>query len=91
MSSLIDFIQFEGEVSEMFGDRLPTLDTEMWVCDTTGLIKYSFFEKPTLQLRLRKHRSSSSGVMARLVNLNDAGQASLLLLQDRGLMLSAHR
>ena len=42
MSSLLDFIQLEGEVAEMFGDRLPTLDTEIWVCDVTGEIRYSF-------------------------------------------------
>ena len=52
MSSLLDFIQLEGEVAEMFGDRLPTLDTEIWVCDVTGEIRYSFFEKPTVPNRL---------------------------------------
>ena len=48
MSSLIDFLRFEGEHAEMFSSfRLPTLDTEIWVCDKTGLLKHSFYEKPT--------------------------------------------
>ena len=43
MNSLVEFIQFEGEESGMFGDyRLPTLDTSLWVCEVTGLVKFSF-------------------------------------------------
>ena len=48
MDSLLDFIQFEGEEASMFSDsRLPTLDTAIWVCELTGKIKFSFYEKPT--------------------------------------------
>ena len=48
MSSLVSFLQFEGEESGMFpNDRLPTLDAELWVCEETNLVKYSFFEKET--------------------------------------------
>ena len=47
-NSLIEYIQFEGEESSMFADdRLPTLDTALWVCEDTGKILYPFYEKPT--------------------------------------------
>ena len=47
MSSLVSFLTFEGESSEMFQNgRLPTLDTEIWVDQSTGKISYSFYEKP---------------------------------------------
>lgn len=47
MSSLTSFLQFEGEVSEMFSSaRLPTLDTEIWVDEPSQVIMFSFYEKP---------------------------------------------
>ena len=50
MSSLVEFIEMEGEESELFGDdRVPMLDTALWVDEQTGLIMHSFFEKPTCQ------------------------------------------
>ena len=48
MSDIVQFLQFEGEEAGMFENyRLPTLDAELWVCETTGLVKHSFFEKET--------------------------------------------
>ena len=45
MSSLVSFLQFEGEHQEMFADcKLPTLDTSLWVDGLT--VNYQFFEKP---------------------------------------------
>jgi len=33
MSSLIEFLEFEAEEAGMFSNfRLPTLDTEIWIC-----------------------------------------------------------
>ena len=47
MCSLVTFLKFTGEDESMFpNSRLPTLDTELWV--ENGLIKYSFYEKPTV-------------------------------------------
>ena len=51
MSSLISFIQFEGEEPGMFaGEKLPTLDTSIW-WDGSRLV-YEFFEKPTVPNRV---------------------------------------
>ena len=48
MYSLVEFIQFEEEDTSMFSDyRLPTLDTSIWVCESTGTVLYSFYENPT--------------------------------------------
>ena len=58
MSSVLEFIQLEGEVAEMFGERLTTLDTELWICDVTGEVRYSFFEKPTVPNRLLQKDSA---------------------------------
>ena len=45
-SSILEFLQFEGEDSSMFTDsRLPTLDSAIWVTEY-GLIAYTFYEKP---------------------------------------------
>ena len=45
MSSLIEFLQFEGEESGMFpNSRLPMLDTELWWDGSS--VRYSFYEKP---------------------------------------------
>ena len=45
MSSIVWFLEFEGEHKDMFPNkRLPTLDTELWI-DESGAVKYSFFEK----------------------------------------------
>ena len=68
MSSILDFIQFEGEVSEMFGDRLPTLDTKLWVCDVTGEVKYLCYEKPTVPIRLiQKDTALKTSIRASIV------------------------
>ena len=41
-SSILDFLQFEGENSSMFLDaKLPTLDSAIWVTDD-GSIGYTF-------------------------------------------------
>ena len=46
MSSLVSFLTFEGEDHTMFlNSRLPTLDCEIWVDETSNMVKYSFFEK----------------------------------------------
>ena len=53
MNSLIHFIQFEGEDGSMFANsRLPTLDLEIWVCEESLSVKFSFFEKPTCPNRV---------------------------------------
>ena len=45
MSSLVEFLEFEGEESGMFeNQKLPTLDTEIWWNGRE--IMYNFFEKP---------------------------------------------
>ena len=47
MSSLVNYLEFEGEESGMFhNNRLPTLDTEIWWDEVSKNIKYSFYEKP---------------------------------------------
>ena len=44
MSSIVDFLEFEGEESGMFAsNRLPTLDALIWVCEKSGLVKFIFF------------------------------------------------
>ena len=46
MSSLVSFLQFEGEESNMFQNlRLPTLDTEIWFDSESNSVCHSFFEK----------------------------------------------
>ena len=51
MSSLISFIQFEGEEQGMFpGNKLPTLDTAIWW--ENGKLFYEFYEKPTVPNRV---------------------------------------
>ena len=61
MNSLIDFLQFEGEESGQFENyRLPTLDTEIWVCEETGLLKHSFFEKTTCPNRVLQKATALS-------------------------------
>ena len=55
MSSIIEFLEFEGEESGMIGDgRLPTLDTSIWVDETSGRVLHSFFEKPICPNRVLK-------------------------------------
>ena len=69
MSSLIDFLRFEGEEAGMFENfRLPTLDTELWVCEKTGVIKHAFFEKPTCPNRVlhKETALSESSIRATL-------------------------
>ena len=47
MSSLVTFLNFTGEDESQFpGERLPTLDTELWM--ENKQIMYSFFEKATV-------------------------------------------
>ena len=51
MSSLVSFIQFEGEEPGMFpGNKLPTLDTAVWWNGKT--LMYEFYEKPTVPNRV---------------------------------------
>ena len=46
MNSLVDFLKFEGEHSDMFvNGRLPTLDVEIWYESERNQVVYSFFEK----------------------------------------------
>ena len=53
MSSLVSFLTFEGEDHTMFlNSRLPTLDCEIWVDETSNMVKYSFFEKAMCPNRL---------------------------------------
>ena len=63
MSSLVDFLNFEGEESSMFENNcLPTLDTELWVDPVSGLLKFCFFEKKMCPNRvLQKTMALSSG------------------------------
>ena len=66
MSSLIDFLKFEGEEVGMFENfRLPTLDTELWVCERTGLVKHAFFEKPTCPNRVLQRTTALSDTSIR--------------------------
>ena len=59
MSSLVPFLQFEGEDHEMFEDRtLPTLDTSIWW--TGSKIAYKFYEKPTCPNRVLQKDSALS-------------------------------
>ena len=53
MSAICEFLVFEGEEGGMFGNnRLPTLDTEVWVDEEVGKVRYCFFEKPTCPNRV---------------------------------------
>ena len=68
MSSLIYFLRFEGEEAEagMFENyRLPTLDTELWVCERTGVIKHAFFEKLTCPNRVLQSMTALSDTSVR--------------------------
>ena len=59
MSSLVSFLQFEGEHQEMFADcKLPTLDTSLWVDGLT--VNYQFFEKPMCPNRVIQKDSALS-------------------------------
>ena len=68
MSSLVEFLSFEGEESGMFYDnKLPTLDTALWWDGES--IKYQFFEKemcPNIVLQ-RDTALSPTSVRASLV------------------------
>ena len=45
MSSICEFLLFEGEEPGMFvSNRLPTLDTEIWLDEESNKIFYAFFE-----------------------------------------------
>jgi len=51
MSSLISYIEFEGEEPGMFpGNKLPTLDTAIWW--NGSCFMYEFWEKPTVPNRV---------------------------------------
>ena len=61
MSSICEFLLFEGEESGMFcNSRLPTLDTEIWLDEKTELIKNSFYEKPTCPNRVIQKETALS-------------------------------
>ena len=70
MSSICEFLDFEGEEGGMFSNyRLPTLDTEIWVDERTSKIAYSFFEKPTCPNKVVQKETalSDSSIRATLV------------------------
>ena len=47
MCSLVPFLRFTGEDASMFlNNRLPTLDTEIWM--EKGQVLHAFYEKPTV-------------------------------------------
>ena len=81
MSSIISFIQFEGEEPGMFPEsKLPTLDTSVW---WNGLsLSYEFFEKPTVPNRVIQRDTALAGssiraslnqeVVRRLLNCSDS-------------------
>ena len=53
MSSLVEYLEFEGEESSMFpNDRLPTLDCELWFDENSKSVMWSFYEKPTVPNRV---------------------------------------
>ena len=77
MSSLVTYIEFEGEEPGMFpGDKLPTLDTAIWW--NGSCFMYEFWEKPTIQNRVLQcdtalaeslvRSSLSQGVVRRLLH-----------------------
>ena len=59
MSSLISYIQFEGEDCEMFpSNELPTLDTSIW---WNGVkLMHRFYEKPTVPNRVLQKATALS-------------------------------
>ena len=67
MSSLVEFLNFEGEESSMFeNNRLPTLDTELWIDPESGLLKYCFFEKKMCPNRVLQRTTALSSIRASL-------------------------
>ena len=59
MCSLVNFLQFEGEDSDMFENgTLPTLDTALWWDGSK--VSYEFFEKPTCPNRTIQKSSALS-------------------------------
>ena len=66
MSFIILFLEFEGEESGMFAaERLPTLDSALWVCERSETILYSFFEKPTCPNRVLQKDTALSEMSIR--------------------------
>ena len=58
MCAIADNLKFTGEDSTQFDDAaLPTLDTALWV-DSNNLIKFKFYEKPTVGNRVL-HRDTA--------------------------------
>ena len=61
MSSLVSYLQFEGEESGMFrNDRLPTLDTEIWYDNESNMVMHSFFEKEMVPNRVLQKSTALS-------------------------------
>ena len=61
MSSLVDYLEFEGESSEMFDSaKLPTLDTEIWYDSSANKVFYSSFEKKTCPNRVLQKQTALS-------------------------------
>ena len=59
MSSLVDFLNIEGEDFEMFSDKtLPTLDTSIWW--DGAKVAYKFYEKPMCPNRVLQSDSALS-------------------------------
>ena len=69
MYSVVDYLQFEGESSEMFNGRLPTLDCEIWFEEEENDVKFSFFEKPMCPNRVLPNDTalSETSIRASLV------------------------
>ena len=59
MSSLVQYLKFEGEDAEMFSsNELPTLDTSIWW--TGERLMFRFFEKPTVPNRVLQKQTALS-------------------------------
>ena len=53
MCSLVPFLEFTGEIGEMFDNkRLPTLDVELWWSKNKKRIGYGYYEKPQVPNRV---------------------------------------
>ena len=59
MSSLVQYLKFEGEDAEMFSsNELPTLDTSIWW--TGEKLMFRFYEKPTVPNRVLQKQTALS-------------------------------
>ena len=80
MSSLVSFLQFEGEESGMYTDcKLPTLDTSIWF--ENNRFKYEFYEKPTCPNKVLQKDTALSEDSVR-ASLNQEVVRRLLLCSE---------